>query len=114
MDASQLPSVSTIAAAGLLFTPALVLLVFQTFRNLRKASNPPFPYPPGPKGELFFGNARQMPEKSQWLAFADWGKKFGKYQSFCTGHLKGSQRLFVRWLRVLPRLQRALSHFERC
>jgi hypothetical protein len=32
-------------------------------------------YPPGPKPELFFGNARQLPTSLQWLRFAEWPGK---------------------------------------
>ena len=79
MNTELLPSMTTVAAAALLFTPAFALFIFQTIQNVQKASKqPPLPFPPGPEGEFFFGNARQMPEKSQWLAFANWGKKYGK------------------------------------
>ena len=34
-------------------------------------------YPPGPKSEFFFGNARQVPTSMQWLKFAEWSEQYG-------------------------------------
>ena len=34
-------------------------------------------YPPGPKPEFFFGNARQVPTSKQWLKFAEWSEQYG-------------------------------------
>lgn len=34
-------------------------------------------YPPGPKPEFFFGNARQVPTSMQWLRFAEWSQQYG-------------------------------------
>ena len=38
------------------------------------------PFPPGPKQEWLFGNARQMPTSAQWLTFAKWGEQYGEHQ----------------------------------
>lgn len=37
------------------------------------------PFPPGPKGLPLIGNVRDMPlgEGKEWLALAEWGKKYG-------------------------------------
>lgn len=87
MISSYLPSVGTLAAAAILSIPALIVVIVQAVRNMQRERNPPLPYPPGPKGEFLFGNARQMPENSQWLAFANWGKKYGEHNFYLTPQL---------------------------
>lgn len=41
-------------------------------------------YPPGPKPELFFGNARQVPKSMQWLKFAEWSEQYGMSRRLST------------------------------
>lgn len=39
--------------------------------------------PPGPKPLPVIGNAHQIPQKSGWLVFSDWSKKYGRRTSVC-------------------------------
>ena len=34
--------------------------------------------PPGPKQELLFGNARQIPPSHSWIYYANLAKRFGR------------------------------------
>lgn len=36
------------------------------------------PFPPGPRGLPFIGNALDMPSSYPWETFSKWGKKWGK------------------------------------
>jgi len=36
------------------------------------------PLPPGPKRLPLIGNVHQMPTENPWLAFREWGKKYGE------------------------------------
>jgi hypothetical protein len=47
-----------------------------------RPTRPSLPYPPGPKGEWIFGNARQTPTERQWVAFAQWTEKYGAEITF--------------------------------
>lgn len=35
------------------------------------------PYPPGPKGLPFLGNALDMPTSEEWKTYAQWGNRWG-------------------------------------
>lgn len=37
------------------------------------------PLPPGPHKLPVLGNLLDMPSSQEWLTFADWGRKWGKY-----------------------------------
>ncbi|KAF9479259.1 cytochrome P450 [Pholiota conissans] len=67
----------TVPVAGI----SLVLLysTFQQWRSpLRK-----LPYPPGPPEKSFIaGNTSDMPTERTWLAFAEWGRKYGSISHF--------------------------------
>jgi hypothetical protein len=54
-----------------LLAVAVVAIVYYVGRQNRAK------YPPGPKPELFFGNARQIPTSMQWLKFAEWSEQYG-------------------------------------
>ncbi|KAF5343053.1 hypothetical protein D9758_011137 [Tetrapyrgos nigripes] len=38
---------------------------------------PQGPFPPGPKGIPFFGNAFQLPHSFTWFKFTEWGQQYG-------------------------------------
>jgi hypothetical protein len=62
----------TLLVAGVALV--LLYLISQQWRNpLRK-----LPYPPGPpEGSFITGNMSDMPASRSWLAFEEWGKKYG-------------------------------------
>jgi hypothetical protein len=43
----------------------------------------PYPLPPGPKPLPLLGNLLSMPSKRVWLAYAAWGKQYGKPDCLC-------------------------------
>ncbi|EPQ50056.1 cytochrome P450 [Gloeophyllum trabeum ATCC 11539] len=46
-------------------------------RRLRAANPLSLPYPPGPKPWPFFGNYFQIPSKTPWHLYGQWGKQYG-------------------------------------
>lgn len=69
---------SSITAQSLALTLAAIIVVDILFVLYTRRPAHSLPYPPGPKGEFFFGNARQMPAKAQWTTFAKWGEQYGE------------------------------------
>ncbi|KAF8186023.1 cytochrome P450 [Pholiota molesta] len=67
----------TLLVAGVALV--LLYLISQQWRNpLRK-----LPYPPGPpEGSFITGNMSDMPASRSWLAFEEWGKKYGGISHF--------------------------------
>ena len=39
-------------------------------------------YPPGPRGNILFGNLSQIPSSQPWKRFRDWSKIYGKLDPF--------------------------------
>jgi hypothetical protein len=58
------------AAVGL----AVFILIGKVFPTRSKSSQPT---PPGPKGLPLIGNLLDMPRKSIWDGYAEFGKKYG-------------------------------------
>jgi hypothetical protein len=52
-----------------------LLVIFVRFNK----SDSPIPFPPGPRGLPFIGNALDMPSLYPWEIFSEWGKKWGEY-----------------------------------
>jgi len=75
MLSGQLPS------GTILLAVALATIVYYVGRQNRAK------YPPGPKPELFFGNARQVPTSKQWLKFAEWSEQYGGLIFFKVLHM---------------------------
>ena len=65
-------SVGAITASALL----LLLLPFLKRKYYR------IPYPPGPPGNILFGNLSQIPSSQPWRQFRDWSKVYGKSDPF--------------------------------
>ena len=59
-----------LASATTLLAVAVATIVYAGRQSRAK-------YPPGPKPEIFLGNARQVPRSMQWLKFAEWSKLYG-------------------------------------
>ncbi|PPQ70818.1 hypothetical protein CVT24_001035 [Panaeolus cyanescens] len=57
----------------ILCTAALTTVVFYSLVSRSSRSK----LPPGPKRLPIIGNAHQIPQKSGWLVFSDWSKKYG-------------------------------------
>ncbi|KZT39057.1 cytochrome P450 [Sistotremastrum suecicum HHB10207 ss-3] len=53
-------------------------LVYQRHSKSQQKLNPKnLPYPKGPTGLPYLGNALQMPPTDQWITFAEWAEEFG-------------------------------------
>lgn len=59
---------------GTLLIAATVYSIF--FNNTNK-----LPYPPGPKGIPFLGNALDLPREKEWETYSDWARKYGRVTS---------------------------------
>ena len=61
-----------------LFTCALVAIFLLFVLVLRSQSSRfRYPRPPGPRGQWFVGNARQIPEERPWLWYHQLYKEYG-------------------------------------
>ncbi|KAG7446976.1 cytochrome P450 [Guyanagaster necrorhizus] len=59
--------------------------------------------PPGPKGWPVIGNIFDMPTKSNWLTYAEWGRKYGP---ICSVNLMGQRMIIVNDAKILAELDR--------
>jgi hypothetical protein len=69
------PCPSTYTALGAL-TAALIVFYSNSIAKDKKRRGG-LPYPPGPKGEFLYGNARQIPQKKPWEFFAKLREEYG-------------------------------------
>ncbi|KAI9448530.1 cytochrome P450 [Lactarius indigo] len=64
------------SAAVYLASVILASLFFAVFVRFNGRKSP-LPYPPGPRGLPFIGNALDIPPSHPWETFYNWGKKWG-------------------------------------
>ncbi|EIN09014.1 cytochrome P450 [Punctularia strigosozonata HHB-11173 SS5] len=69
------PCSTTYTALGALTAVLIVVYSYSIAKDRKRRGRTP--YPPGPKGELLFGNARQIPPQKQWEHFAKWREEYG-------------------------------------
>ncbi|KAJ3505129.1 hypothetical protein NMY22_g17693 [Coprinellus aureogranulatus] len=65
---------------------------------LSKRPDPSKPLPPGPKGLPVVGNVADMPKEKEWLAFSEWGRKFG---AICSVSLLGRPMIILNSIDAL-------------
>ncbi|KAJ3824541.1 cytochrome P450 [Lentinula raphanica] len=69
------------------------------------------PLPPGPTGLPLIGNVMDMPSESEWLTFAEWGRKYG---GICSVTLLGQHMIIVNSGEVMEQLdKRGSIHSDR-
>jgi hypothetical protein len=71
---------STCASPWMLVCTFCTIVFLHKF--LRKTA---LPFPPGPKGLPILGNALDIPCRSPWLTYWQWGKKYSKYFPYSVG-----------------------------
>ena len=86
MDVPSAEFLGGVRAWTLIVSCCLVMLVF-IFRKMRRSLS----LPPGPRGLPILGNVLDMPNKTPWLTYCQWGKEYSRYPSLrnreCTLHL---------------------------
>ncbi|KAK0435818.1 cytochrome P450 [Desarmillaria tabescens] len=84
--------------AALLYACACFLVALAFFRSRKSAM-----LPPGPKGWPVIGNIFDMPTHSDWLTYAEWGRKYGP---ICSVNLMGQRMIIVNNAKILADLDR--------
>lgn len=65
-------------SATILFTAGFIILVVLLYGKVN--SKPiPAPFPPGPRGLPFLGNAVDLPKTQPWITYSNWGKIYGMF-----------------------------------